>query len=340
MNLKLILGLLAFGLSAALAQQAAPDTSAATEEVKKNGLYYQDTLDKMKSEIPPNAYDLLLLHSEAEAQAAELISLEKNAPKRMKNTSTQAIIIAGNTKACSLYVEILRKQIETQKARERIAANWAKRLQTMDDIEATQELIGEARSGRVSNLAADLDAERLRLAQTSEDLKSTEQAAKDREAALQKALDEERKKAEARQQEARNRLNELQSRLIQVTQDARGIILSMSDILFDVNKATLKDDLKESLAKIAGILSVYQELNVSVEGHTDNTGTDAYNMKLSEQRAQNVKDYLVSQGIDASRLSSKGLGKTMPVATNDTKEGRQKNRRVDLVIQDKLLLEK
>ena len=103
--------------------------------------------------------------------------------------------------------------------------------------------------------------------------------------AEKKALAEERAKAEARQAEAMNKLNELQSKLIQVTKDARGIILSMSDILFDVNKATLKADLKTSLAKVAGILSVYQQFNVSIEGNTDNTGSEEHNMKLSQQRA-------------------------------------------------------
>jgi outer membrane protein OmpA-like peptidoglycan-associated protein len=162
-------------------------------------------------------------------------------------------------------------------------------------------------------------------------------AANQREADLQKELAEERAKAEARQQEAMNKLNELQSQMIQVTKSARGIILSMSDILFAVNKADLKADLKTSLAKVAGILSVYQQFNVSIEGNTDNTGSEEHNMKLSQQRADNVKAFLVEQGIAAERLTAKGLGMTMPVADNSTKEGRQKNRRVDLVIQDKAL---
>ena len=121
----------------------------------------------------------------------------------------------------------------------------------------------------------------------------------------------------------------------QVTKDARGIILSMSDILFDVGRATLKTDLMTSLAKIAGILSVYQQFDVSIEGNTDNTGSEEFNMTLSQQRAENVMNFLVEQGIAETRLTAKGLGMTMPIADNSTKEGRQKNRRVDLVITDR-----
>ena len=123
--------------------------------------------------------------------------------------------------------------------------------------------------------------------------------------------------------------------MIQVTKDARGIILSMSDILFEIGQASLKTDLKTSLAKIAGILSVYQQFDVSIEGNTDNVGSEEFNLKLSQQRAENVMNFLVEQGIAENRLSAKGLGMSMPIADNATKEGRQKNRRVDLVITDR-----
>ncbi len=322
MNLKLILGILTLGLSATFAQEAVPAVSAPAEEAVKNGLYYQNTLQKMKPEIPSNAYDIFLVHYEAETHVAELVQLEKDAPPRMKRTDTKAIEIQNKTEACSLYVEILKTKIETWKLQENIAKNTAERIQTLNEIEELQKQLMTKQNGENAAMAAALKAE-----------------AEAREAELKKALEEERKKAEARQQEARNKLNKLQSRLIQVTQDARGIILSMSDILFDVGKANLKNTLKQNLAKIAGILSVYQELNISIEGHTDNTGSEELNRKLSEQRALNVKDYLISHGIDSTRVTSKGLGKDMPIADNNTKEGRQKNRRVDIVIQDKTLLE-
>ncbi len=152
---------------------------------------------------------------------------------------------------------------------------------------------------------------------------------------LKRDLDEERRKALQRQDDARKRFDDLQSDMIQVRKDARGIILSMSDILFDVGKASLTPTLKTNLAKIAGILTVYKEAEVIVEGHTDNQGSEDLNQKLSEKRAANVLDFMVTLGIGPQRLKAMGYGFTKPVAENSTAEGRKKNRRVDLIISDK-----
>ncbi|MBN1757230.1 MAG: OmpA family protein [Chitinispirillaceae bacterium] len=137
------------------------------------------------------------------------------------------------------------------------------------------------------------------------------------------------------QDEADKKFKELQSSLIQVTNDARGTIISMSDILFETGKANLTADLKTSLAKIAGILLVFKNSRVIVEGHTDNVGSEDYNQGLSEQRAQNVMAFLIEQGVTPSRLTAVGYGLSRPIADNETKEGRAKNRRVDLIVQEK-----
>lgn len=156
---------------------------------------------------------------------------------------------------------------------------------------------------------------------------------------LKADLDAEKEKARKLREEADKKFQELQSSLIQVSNDARGTIISMSDILFEVNKADLTPDLKTSLAKIAGILLVFKSSNIIVEGHTDNQGSAEYNQKLSEKRAENVMNFLIEQGIKATRLTSVGYGFTKPIADNETKEGRQKNRRVDLIIQEKKAFE-
>jgi outer membrane protein OmpA-like peptidoglycan-associated protein len=151
---------------------------------------------------------------------------------------------------------------------------------------------------------------------------------------LRSKLDAENEKNRKLREEAERRFMSLQSELIKVTKDARGTIISMSDLLFGFDKADLTGDLKTSLAKIAGILTVYTKCRVAVEGHTDNIGTEAYNKDLSTRRAKNVRDFLVAQSIPDTRLTSVGYGFKKPVATNSTKEGRAKNRRVDLVVID------
>lgn len=302
----------------------------------------QESLTNVKERIPVSAKLANITWAEARARADQMERFEREMPK--------SDLLPYFSKACSLYVDLISLYAETDSLNASTRNLWNKRALTDKSIEETLNKIGEARTGKVNALAEDLANEKSKAIENDEEAKKREEALKaaaisredslraaseQREKELQKALADERAKAEARQAEAKEKLNKLQSKLIKVTQDARGIILSMSDILFDVDKASLKPDLQTSLAKVAGILSVYQELEVSVEGHTDNTGSDEHNMKLSEQRAKNVLDFLVSQGIDAARLSSKGYGKTRPVGDNSTKEGRQKNRRVDLVIHDK-----
>jgi hypothetical protein len=106
----------------------------------------------------------------------------------------------------------------------------------------------------------------------------------------------------------------------------------MSDVLFDFNKYTLKPDAREKLAKVSGILLAYPGLKVQVEGYTDNIGTEEYNLKLSDERAGTVRDYLVSQSVSDSNVTAKGLGESSPIADNSTNQGRAQNRRVELVV--------
>jgi len=142
--------------------------------------------------------------------------------------------------------------------------------------------------------------------------------------------------AEIQRMEAQKKLEALNSKAINVYRDARGTILSLSDILFESGKADLKPELRENLAEIAALLkSLITDANVIVEGHTDNVGNEASNHKLSADRAYAVMKYLVDRGVSQERLSSRGYGLTKPIADNSTKEGKAKNRRVELIIQDK-----
>jgi outer membrane protein OmpA-like peptidoglycan-associated protein len=124
-----------------------------------------------------------------------------------------------------------------------------------------------------------------------------------------------------------------QLNLILATRDsARGLIVSMSDVLFDTGQYSLKPGAREKLAKVAGILIAYPSLNIEVGGYTDNVGGDDMNQKLSENRAGSVRDYLVQQGVATNSVSAKGFGNSLPVASNDNSSGRQENRRVELVV--------
>ena len=130
----------------------------------------------------------------------------------------------------------------------------------------------------------------------------------------------------------RTRLSEQLNSILQTRDSARGLIVNMSDVLFDTGKYSLKPGAREKLAKVAGILLAYPGLNIEVDGYTDNVGGDEMNQQLSENRARSVRDYLVQQGVATNSVSAKGFGNTLPVATNDNAAGRQQNRRVELVV--------
>ena len=130
----------------------------------------------------------------------------------------------------------------------------------------------------------------------------------------------------------RERLKAQLNQVLATRETARGLIVNMSDVLFDFNKYTLKPDAREKLAKVSGILLAYPGLSLQVEGYTDNIGSDDYNQKLSEERAGVVRDYLVTQGVAQNNISAAGYGKNSPVADNTTNDGRAQNRRVEMVV--------
>jgi outer membrane protein OmpA-like peptidoglycan-associated protein len=139
-------------------------------------------------------------------------------------------------------------------------------------------------------------------------------------------------KLEAEKVELRVQLLKQFNTILQTRDTARGLIVNMSDVLFDTGRFTLRPAAREKLAKVAGIVSGHPGLKLDVEGHTDSVGGDDYNQQLSEHRGESVRDYLTQQGMAPASVTSKGFGKTQPVASNDTPQGRQQNRRVELVI--------
>jgi len=154
-------------------------------------------------------------------------------------------------------------------------------------------------------------------------------------AMIQQQSDSLRRAAEAANAQLNSALSQLRNLVTEITnlrETSRGIVISLSDILFDVNRATLKPGAESNVRRIAAILQQYPDRQIAVEGHTDATGSDAYNQTLSEDRAASVRASLVAGGVPAGQITSTGFGKTQPVATNDNPAGRQQNRRVEIIV--------
>jgi len=153
------------------------------------------------------------------------------------------------------------------------------------------------------------------------------------------AAEAERQRADAEQQQTKLRQQLLfqLNQILQTRDTARGLIVNMSDVLFDTAQYTLRPGAREKLAKVSGIILAHPGLKIEVEGHTDSVGGDDYNMKLSENRANAVRTYLVDQGVGRESVTARGFGKTTPVADNATAAGRQMNRRVELVVSGEIM---
>jgi len=197
--------------------------------------------------------------------------------------------------------------------------------------EQDQKLEAERRArAEAEAAAAQAAAERTRLeAQIAAD-----RAARDR-AAIQADADKARQaveQAEREKAELRARLIQQLNLILETRDSARGLIVNMSDVLFDTGKYTLKPAAREKLAKIAGIVLAHPGLLLQVEGHTDSVGSDDYNQQLSENRAKSVRDYLIQQRVPEGTITAKGFGESQPVASNDNAAGRQQNRRVEMIV--------
>jgi outer membrane protein OmpA-like peptidoglycan-associated protein len=173
-----------------------------------------------------------------------------------------------------------------------------------------------AEGERIAAEHAKLDAERARTVAERGRLTAEDEAA---EARLER-------------EDARARLREAMARITAVRESARGLIVSLPNILFETDQARLKPDGREALAKISGVLAIAEGYTLSVEGHTDEIGSADYNLELSEKRAASVRDYLVAQGLAGESITVKGFGESQPIASNETAAGRQENRRVEIVV--------
>ncbi|HET8547840.1 MAG TPA: OmpA family protein, partial [Bryobacteraceae bacterium] len=174
------------------------------------------------------------------------------------------------------------------------------------------------------------EAEAARAAALQEQQRLSAEAERARQAASE--AERLRLNAEQERENLRKQLLTQLNMILETRDTARGLIVNMSDVLFDTARYTLRPAAREKLARVGGIVLAHPGLRLEIEGHTDSVGSDEYNQRLSEQRANSVREYLVSQGVQAVNITSRGLGETMPVASNDNAAGRQRNRRVELVV--------
>jgi outer membrane protein OmpA-like peptidoglycan-associated protein len=224
--------------------------------------------------------------------------------------------------AARLAAERQRAEADAARAAQQAAADAAR-------VAAEQQRV-EADRARAEIERARVEAERVKAeADAARAAADAARAAAEAQAQQARQLAEQ---AEREQAELRERLRQQLNVILETRESARGLIVNLSDVLFDVDKATLKPGARERLARIAGILSAHPSLKIEIEGHTDSTGSDEYNQSLSERRAQAVQAYLSDQAIGQSIASTVGYGESRPVATNGTSAGRQQNRRVEIIV--------
>jgi outer membrane protein OmpA-like peptidoglycan-associated protein len=268
-----------------------------------------------------------------EAVNAVQIAEAGGADKYASDTMATAKTALQNAQGLDMH-KSNRKQTITY-AREAVQAAEDARIITIRKLKAADEAAAQQAREKAEQSAA-LSQQEAQQAQRIAQQQAEQRAEAERRAeqARQAQLQAEHGAQQAAQQteQMRERLRAQLNSVLQTRETARGLIMNMSDVLFDFNKYTLKPDAREKLAKISGILIAYPNLKVQVEGYTDNIGSDDYNQKLSEERADGVRDYLVSQSVPQNNVTAQGYGEGDPVADNSTSSGRAQNRRVQLVV--------
>jgi outer membrane protein OmpA-like peptidoglycan-associated protein len=258
---------------------------------------------------------------------AEDLNLHKSNSKETVTYAREAVQTAEDAR-----IMTIRKMKAEDEAEQRAA--------TLQAEQSAQVAEDQARRAKEAQQQAELakqqaDLQRQQEAAQRAQAEATTAQAQARAHQAQLAQQEAEQNAEQLKQQSEQMRERLRSQLnavLQTQETARGLIMNLSDVLFDFNKYSLKPEAREKLAKISGILLAYPDLKVQVEGYTDNIGSDQYNQELSERRADSVRDYLVNQSVPGGNITAEGYGENDPIADNSTNGGRTQNRRVELVV--------
>jgi len=219
----------------------------------------------------------------------------------------------------------LRKQEQQRQQEAQDAKMKAQQEAQQSQMQAQQAQLDAAKAQAQADAAAAAQAQ-AEAAKARADAEAANARAQATQA--QDQVEAAKREAAATREKLRAELNAV----LQTTETARGLVVNLGDVLFDSGRYTLKPNAQIALAKVSTILELYPDLKVQVEGYTDSVGSDAYNQKLSENRANAVHDFLIQNGVPAGNVTSVGYGKADPVASNDTADGRKQNRRVNMVI--------
>jgi outer membrane protein OmpA-like peptidoglycan-associated protein len=318
-----------------IAQWAGADKYAGDSFTKAQGLLKQAEDYKARKQDKPAS--MIAREAVQTAEDSRLIALERQEQERLANERRAAAEREAAEKAKAAESARLRAEAEEQQRLEAARRAQAEEASRLDQQRRAQ---AEADTATANAARKAAEAERLAAEKAKADAEAARQAALQQQQLLAKqAEDAQRARLTAEQDKERLRKQLLdQFNMILETRDtARGLIVNMSDVLFDTAKWTLRPAAREKLARVSGIILSHPGLRIEVEGHTDSVGSDAYNQRLSEQRAESVRDYLLSQGLKSDILTAKGFGETTPVASNDTAAGRQQNRRVELVVSGEVI---
>ena len=263
---------------------------------------------------------------QAKALAGAGRSRKKSADYALRSVamSNDAIGVSERKiEAAELEAEIAARRAEMEALEGRAAEAERQRLESESLLTESQSQLSEAQEllSDASLQTEVLNAERARLESAMGALRIEQTALVTAVAGLKKD-----------REDLSNRLDAALSEVADTRSTARGTIINLPDILFDLNESTLKPEAKQVIAKLAGILLIMGDLNTRIEGHTDSTGGYDYNMSLSEARARSVREFLFEQGISGERMTVEGYGPDRPIAENDTKAGRAQNRRVEIVV--------
>jgi outer membrane protein OmpA-like peptidoglycan-associated protein len=269
------------------------------------------------------------LNKEREAAAAREAAARAQAEEeaRRARESAEKARQAAETARLEQERRALAEKARAEAEADRVAAEKAKR-EAEEAAAVARKLTAEANLARQAAEKAKAEAEAARAAAMAE-VENARQAVAEANRLRQRAEEE---KAGLRKQ-----LLDQFNLILETRDSARGLIVNMSDVLFDFGKFSLRPETREKLAKISGIVLAHPGLRLDVEGHTDAIGSEEFNQKLSENRAAAVREYLLAQGLNSDSVTARGLGKTHPIAPNDTNANRQKNRRVEMVISGEII---